>query len=114
MLKSGQFPNPYDEAKVEALLKQAVILADKIAYAFNTPSGIQSSNVDFTTNTPVFSTYTIDGVTYDSTNTASFGTFILEWFRLSDLTGNQTYRDLVRWPVHCLLIQLKRPWLICA
>jgi mannosyl-oligosaccharide alpha-1,2-mannosidase len=94
LLKSGQFYNGYGDAKIEMLLKQAVSLADKIAYGFNSPTGIQSSNVNFTSNEPVFGTYTVGGVTYNSTNTASFGTFVLEWYRLSDLTGNQTYRYL--------------------
>lgn len=98
LLKSGLFPtSAYDESEIDALLAQAVSLADKIAYGFNTPSGIASVDVDFTTNTPVEGTYTISatGVTYNSTNTASAGSFLLEWYRLADLTGNLTYRTLV-------------------
>lgn len=98
LLKSGLFPtSAYDESDIDALLAQAASLADKIAYGFNTPSGLASVDVDFTTNTPVEGTYTISatGVTYNSTNTASAGTFLLEWYRLADLTGNTTYRELV-------------------
>jgi len=96
LLKSGQFPNTYDQAQVSALLSQAVSLADKIAFGFNSPTGLASTNVAFNNNTPVFGTYTVEATntTYNSTNTASTGTFILEWFRLSDLTGNETYREL--------------------
>ncbi|KAK5131655.1 hypothetical protein LTR08_000782 [Meristemomyces frigidus] len=96
LLKSGQFPNTYDQAQVDALLAQSVSLADKIAFGFNSPTGLSSTNVNFTSNEPVFGTYTIAATnqTFNSTNTASTGTFILEWFRLSDLTGNETYRQL--------------------
>ena len=103
LLKSGQYYSGYGEEKIEGLLKQAVTLADKIAYGFNTPSGIQAGNVDFSTDQPVEGTITIDGVVHNTTNTASFGTFVLEWFRLSDLTGNKTYRYLTeraeRWAI---------------
>lgn len=52
--------------------------------------------MNFTSNTPIEATYTDSSTntTYNATNTASAGTFILEWFRLSDLTGNETYRLL--------------------
>lgn len=77
-------------------LRGVMFLADKIAYGFNTPSGIASSNVNFTSDQPVKGTYTVGStnVTYNSTNTASAGTFVLDWFRLSDLTGNGSYRYL--------------------
>ncbi|KAK5118847.1 hypothetical protein LTR62_000056 [Meristemomyces frigidus] len=96
LLRSGQFYNNYPEVQIEALLSQAQSLADKIAYGFNSPTGLASSNVNFTSNEPVFGTYTIEAtnVTYNATNTASTGTFILDWFRLSDLSGNQSYRQL--------------------
>ncbi|KAL9090305.1 MAG: hypothetical protein Q9165_005338 [Trypethelium subeluteriae] len=95
LLKSGLFPNNYNQDQVNALLSQAVSLANKIAYGFDTPTGIASTNVNFTSNTPVEGTYTVGNITYNSTNTASAGTFLLEWLRLSDLTGNDTYRQLV-------------------
>lgn len=96
LLKSGLFPNNYPASQVDALLSQAASLADKIAYAFNSPTGLAASNVNFTSNEPVFGTYTVasTNVTYNATNTASTGTFVLDWARLSDLTGNETYRQL--------------------
>lgn len=94
LLKSGQFYNNYPQAQINALLTQAISLADKIAFGFNTPTGLSSANVNFTADTPVYGTYTIGNTTYNATNTASGGTFILDWFRLSDLTGNETYRLL--------------------
>lgn len=96
LLKSGQFFNDYDPDQIEALLSQAKILADKLAYGFMTPTGIAAADVDFSTNTPVEGTYTTDaGVTFNSTNTASAGSFLIEWYRLATLTGNTTYRSLV-------------------
>ncbi|KAK3676043.1 hypothetical protein LTR78_004235 [Recurvomyces mirabilis] len=96
LLKSGQFYNDYPADQIEALLTQAQSLGNKIAYGFDTPTGLASSNVNFTSNEPVFGTYTVaaTNVTYNSTNTASTGTFILDWFRLSDISGNQSYRQL--------------------
>jgi len=96
LLKSGQFYNDYDPDLIDALLSQAKSLADKLAYGFLTPSGISAGDVNFTSNTPVESTYTApNGVTYNSTNTASAGSFLIEWYRLAALTGNTTYRSLV-------------------
>lgn len=96
LLKSGQFYNDYDADQIEALLTQAKILADKLAFGFLTPTGMSAVDVDFSTNTPVEGTYTgSDGVTYNSTNTASAGSFLIEWYRLATLTGNTTYRSLV-------------------
>lgn len=96
LLKSGEFYNDYDADAIEALLTQATVLADKLAYGFNTPSGLSAANVNFSSNTPVESTYTApDGVTYNSANAAQAGTFLIEWYRLATLTGNTTYRSLV-------------------
>jgi mannosyl-oligosaccharide alpha-1,2-mannosidase len=53
LLKSGQFYNDYPADQIEALLSQATVLADKLAYGFLTPSGMAAVDVDFTTNTPV-------------------------------------------------------------
>ncbi|KAF7550945.1 hypothetical protein G7Z17_g5370 [Cylindrodendrum hubeiense] len=72
--------------EVEALLKQAESLADSLSIAFDTPSGVP------------------DGVIYlnpeprlsgaDRNSIAGFGTLVLEWTRLSDLTGNPKYAKL--------------------
>ncbi len=93
LLKSGLFYNNYPRSQINALLSQAVVLADKIAYGFDSPTGLAASNVNFTDNTPVFGTYTVEpsNVTYNATNTASTGTFVREYCRLSTLTGNATY-----------------------
>lgn len=46
LLNSGLFPTAgYDGADIDALLSQAVSLADKLAYSFNTPSGISSADL---------------------------------------------------------------------
>ncbi|CAK1357021.1 unnamed protein product [Cercospora beticola] len=96
LIKSGQF-GTYDQQKIDMLLTQATILADKVAYGFNTPSGLPAAFANFTSNEPVYDTYTdpVTNTTYNSTNAASIGTFLLEWGRLSDLTGNSSYREIV-------------------
>lgn len=54
LLKSGLFPANYPQSQIDALLSQAVSLADKIAYGFMTPTGLASSNVNFSSNEPVY------------------------------------------------------------
>jgi len=76
-----------DKAKVNALLQQATNLANNLSYAFDTPSGIPSNNL-------IFSDRSTDG---SSTNgLATVGTLVMEWTRLSDLTGNETYGALTQ------------------
>lgn len=96
LLKSGEFTRRYNQQQVDMLLKQAVTLADKLAYGFNTPTGIPAVFVNFTNNVPIPDTYPAPATnrTYNSTNTASIGTFLLEFSRLSDISGNATYRRL--------------------
>jgi mannosyl-oligosaccharide alpha-1,2-mannosidase len=94
LLVSGQYGS-YDKHLIDALLSQAVVLADKLAFGFNTSSGLSSANVDFSTNMISQSTYTVGNTTYYSVNTAQAGTFLVEWYRLASLTGNTTYRSLV-------------------
>lgn len=68
------------------LLDQVKTLADRLAFAFNTPTGIPYNNLHFDTNT-----------SDDKTNgLATIGTLVLEWTHLSDLTGNKTYADLAQ------------------
>nr|POE93302.1 mannosyl-oligosaccharide alpha-1,2-mannosidase 1b [Quercus suber] len=74
---------------VDALLKQATSLADTLKFAFDTPTGI-----------PVNLLY-IDNQTFVNVapyyaGLAELGTLQLEWQRLSDLTGNPEYGDLVQ------------------
>lgn len=69
---------------VDRLLTQAVSLADRMSFAFDTPTGIPYNNLDFATNS-----------SRDSSNgLATTGTLVLEWTRLSDLTGNPKYARL--------------------
>ncbi|KAK3679256.1 Mannosyl-oligosaccharide alpha-1,2-mannosidase 1B [Recurvomyces mirabilis] len=76
-----------DTSLVPALLVQAQNLANNLTYAFNTPSGVPSNNL-------IFSSRSTDGST--TNNLAQIGTLVLEWTHLSDLTGNTTYGDLVQ------------------
>ncbi|KAF5646148.1 class I alpha-mannosidase 1B [Fusarium sp. NRRL 52700] len=70
------------------LLKTAVILADKLSIAFDTPSGIPDDEIIFNPKLRRFGN--IDN------SITCFGTLVLEWTRLSDLTGNQTYAKLAQ------------------
>ncbi|TQS34146.1 hypothetical protein Golomagni_05484, partial [Golovinomyces magnicellulatus] len=72
-------------AKVDLILQKATHLADNLAYAFDTPSGIPRNSLfiqNKTTNESPINTL------------ATIGTLVLEWTHLSDLTGNQTYAKL--------------------
>lgn len=72
---------------MDALLEQAVNLANNMSYAFDTPSGIPYNNL-------IFSDRSNDGST--TNGLATTGTLVLEWTRLSDLTGNDTYGALTQ------------------
>ncbi|KAK2612524.1 Mannosyl-oligosaccharide alpha-1,2-mannosidase 1B [Conoideocrella luteorostrata] len=73
---------------VETLLRQARTLADSLSIAFNTPTGIPDDSVYLNP---------IRGVGGSETNSpAGAGTLVLEWTRLSDLTGNKTYATLAQ------------------
>ncbi|KAG9240026.1 glycoside hydrolase [Calycina marina] len=74
-------------AAVDKLLSQAQRLADNLAFAFNTPSGIPYNNLYF--DPPRNDGSTTNGL-------ATVGTLVLEWTRLSDLTGNKTYAQLTQ------------------
>ncbi|PNP73745.1 hypothetical protein FNYG_12935 [Fusarium nygamai] len=70
------------------LLKAAIILADRLSIAFDTPSGIPDDEIIFNPKLRRFGN--IDN------SITCFGTLVLEWTRLSDLTGNQTYAKLAQ------------------
>ncbi|PGH04498.1 mannosyl-oligosaccharide alpha-1,2-mannosidase [Blastomyces parvus] len=70
---------------IDALLVQSQNLADIMKYAFNTPTGIPLNNLNLTSKSLG------DGT---STGLAVAGTLILEWMRLSDLTGDPEYGEL--------------------
>jgi mannosyl-oligosaccharide alpha-1,2-mannosidase len=69
---------------VDEVLKQAQRLANNLAYAFDTPSGVPQNDLIFPNST--------DGPT--NNGLAQIGTLVLEWTHLSDLTGNQIYAEL--------------------
>lgn len=95
LIKSGDFPNPYDDDLVEALLSQAKSLATAISPVFDTVTGLPVASLNFTSGELVQSTTTVNGTQYNSTNTAQAGTMILEYYRLSDLTGDESFREHV-------------------
>lgn len=95
LIKSGDFPNPYDKDQVEALLTQAAKLAKAISPVFETATGLPAATMNFTTGEVIQSNTTVNGKTYNSTNTAQAGTLILEYYRLSDLTGDESFRKNV-------------------
>ncbi|KAK7032614.1 hypothetical protein VNI00_012877 [Paramarasmius palmivorus] len=71
--------------KHPVLVEKAKEVADKMAFAWQTPhQKIPYGFLDFTTNSPVI----------DTSNIAEAGTLDLEWFTLSKYTGNDTYRAL--------------------
>jgi mannosyl-oligosaccharide alpha-1,2-mannosidase len=72
-------------ASVSALLTQSINLANNLSYAFETPTGIPYNNLDFSTR----------GNDGSNNGLATVGTLILEWVRLTDLSGNKTYAELV-------------------
>ncbi|CAE7013269.1 hypothetical protein CFE70_002346 [Pyrenophora teres f. teres 0-1] len=74
-----------DDASVDALLTQSINLANNLSFAFETPTGLPW-------NILYFNNRTNDG---GLGGPATLGTLILEWTRLADLSGNQTYADLV-------------------
>lgn len=93
-LLTSDYTGIYDQAQVETLLHQAIILADQLGPRFNTPTGLPAEqlhwgNKSFPTDSFVND---INNQTYNSSNLAVCGTFILEYYRLSDLSGDPTYR----------------------
>ena len=70
------------------LLTQAVKLADTLSFAFETPTGIPSNNLY------INGVQATDGST--DNGIATIGTLVLEWTRLSDLTGNPVYGELAQ------------------
>jgi mannosyl-oligosaccharide alpha-1,2-mannosidase len=70
---------------IESLLDQSKNLADQMKFAFDTPSGVPGNNLNLEAQTT-------DGS--DTNGIATIGTLVLEWTRLSDLTGNDEYARL--------------------
>ncbi|PVH83057.1 glycoside hydrolase family 47 protein [Cadophora sp. DSE1049] len=74
-----------NDTATELVLKQAERLANNLAFAFDTPTGIPSNNL-------IFNPQGTDGST--TNGIATIGTLVLEWVHLSDLSGNKTYGEL--------------------
>jgi mannosyl-oligosaccharide alpha-1,2-mannosidase len=76
-----------DTADVDAILTQAKRLADNLKVAFKTPSGVPDNSLFF--DPPRQGGSTVNGL-------ATIGTLVLEWTRLSDLTGDPEYAELAQ------------------
>ena len=70
-----------DTSLAVPLLQQSVKLADTLSFAFDTPSGVPFNDLDLETRSSA------DGST--TNGLATTGTLVLEWMRLSDLTGTE-------------------------
>lgn len=70
---------------VDNLLNQSKNLGDVLKFAFHTPSGVPHNNINITSHGN-------DGST--TNGLAVTGTLVLEWTRLSDLTGDDEYAKL--------------------
>ncbi|KAF5016850.1 hypothetical protein F66182_11338 [Fusarium sp. NRRL 66182] len=81
-----------DEDKVDALLTQATTLADTLAFAFDTPTGIPVNDVFIENQTFGDVSAMVDGTR--TTGLAVMGSLVLEWQHLSDLTGDAKYGKL--------------------
>lgn len=98
ILNSGYVrPGTYNPDHVEALLQQAIILADQLEPRFDTPTGLPAGSLFWNNKTYPTDNFVndINNVTYNASNVAICGTIILEYYRLSDLTGDPSYRETV-------------------
>lgn len=87
-LLTGPLPDlASNQDNVQALLAQSQNLANNLSFAFETPSGVPSNNL-------YFGNRSTDGS--ETNGLATIGTLVLEWYRLSDLTGNETYGQLAQ------------------
>lgn len=85
-LLKGPFSHlEFKDDEVDVLLSQAVRLADAIKFAFDTPSGLPKNEIYIDNQTFTEASREENG---DFTaGLAEIGTLVLEWQRLSDLTG---------------------------
>lgn len=98
ILNSGLVePGTYNQDHIEALLQQAVSLAGQLEPRFQTPTGLPAEQLYWGNKSYPVDNFVndINNVTYNSSNVAVCGTIILEYYRLSDLTGDPTYRETV-------------------
>jgi mannosyl-oligosaccharide alpha-1,2-mannosidase len=77
-----------DPKLVDSILEQAVSLADSLKFAFDTPTGIPDPIIVLNPEPR------LNGSTVN--NIAECGTLVLEWTRLSDLTGDPQYAELAQ------------------
>ncbi|KAL4806532.1 mannosyl-oligosaccharide alpha-1,2-mannosidase 1B [Aspergillus unguis] len=84
-LLKGPAAGLVDDSKIDVLLEQSQKLADVMKFAFDTPSGVPHNMINVETGEN-------DGAT--ANGLAVTGTLVLEWTRLSDLTGNDEYARL--------------------
>lgn len=75
-----------DKKLIDACLKQAKSLADSLKFAFDTPSGIPDPIIRLNPEKELNGS--------ETNNIAEAGTLVLEWTRLSDLTGESEYAEL--------------------
>ncbi|KAL7621951.1 Mannosyl-oligosaccharide alpha-1,2-mannosidase 1B [Parahypoxylon ruwenzoriense] len=78
-----------DKASVDKILEQAISLADVLSVAFGTPSGVPINTLIFSSDGPHVGDDTTNGI-------ATIGTLVLEWTRLSDITGDDKYAKLAQ------------------
>ncbi|KAL1301883.1 hypothetical protein AAFC00_006063 [Neodothiora populina] len=89
-----------NSSQVDALLSQSINLANALSYAFETPTGVPTNNL-------IFGNRSDDGS--ETNGIATIGTLVLEWTRLSDLTGNTTYAELAQRAESYLLEPMSAP-----
>lgn len=85
----------YDPKQVDALLDAARTISDRLKPMFNTPSGLPLANINFTSE-QASNCDPIEPCTSTGVDTAVCGTLILEWYRLSDLTNDSSFRELAQ------------------
>lgn len=83
----------YNQAHVEGLLNAAKTISNHLKPMFNSPSGLPYGNINFTTS-QYSNCQPISPCNSTAVDTAVTGSLILEWYRLSDLTGDSSYRTL--------------------
>lgn len=76
-----------DDNAADAVLEQAIRLAENLKVAFDTPSGVPDNSLYF--GPPRKGNSTVNGV-------ATIGTLVMEWTRLADLTDKEEYGKLAQ------------------
>ena len=106
LITSGLAPHAetYNREHVKLLLVGAKTLGNLLRPVFDSPSGLPHFLINTTTHKPQdgglfpypFPDPLNNKTYYNVTNTAIAGTIVLEFGRLSDLTGDESFRELVR------------------